>query len=40
MQRPAGSPDGVQSQTRIMRAILRMTHGVELAWARVTRHRG
>jgi hypothetical protein len=40
VQCPSGSPDGVQSQTRILRAILRMSHGVELAWARVTRHRG
>ena len=38
-RRPA-SPDGVQQQTRILRAILRITHGMEAAWSRVSGHRG
>ena len=33
------SPDGVQGQTRILRAILRITHGMEMAWSRVAGHR-
>ena len=34
------SVDGIQHQTRALRAILRITRGMEMAWARVTRHRG
>ena len=36
--RPA-SPDGVQQETRILRAILRITHGMEMAWSRVAGQR-
>ncbi len=33
------SPDGVQQQTRILRAILRIANGMETAWSRVSGYR-
>ena len=35
-----GVVGGIQPQTRTLRAILRITRGMESMWARMTRHRG